>query len=98
MEQQINTDLCGSHLQGYTVSSFQNIIEKLGKPHSNGDGYKVDVEWGFKFADGTIATLYNWKNGKIYCGANGLNVEDITEWNIGGFNPDAVDRIEEALK
>jgi hypothetical protein len=98
MEQATNREIGGSHLQGYTISTFQNIVDKLGKPHSNGDAYKVDAEWAFKFEDGTVATLYNWKNGKNYCGANGLNVEDITEWNIGGFSPDAVDKIEEALK
>jgi hypothetical protein len=77
---------------------IQNIIDKLGKPHSQGDAYKTDAQWAFKFEDGTVATLYNWKDGKNYCGADGLNLEDITSWNIGGFSPDAVYKIEEALK
>jgi len=98
MEQATDREIVGSYLQGYTTSTFQNIIDKLGSPHSQGDAYKVDAEWAFKFDNGTVATLYNWKNGKNHCGADGLNLEDITEWNIGGFSPDAVTKIEEALK
>ena len=97
MEQATDREIVGSYLQGYTTSTFQNIIDKLGSPHSQGDAYKSDAEWAFKFEDGTVATLYNWKNGKNHCGADGLNLEDITEWNIGGFSPDAVTKIEEAL-
>ena len=40
MEQATNREVNGSHLQGYTTSTFQNIIDKLGKPHSQGDAYK----------------------------------------------------------
>ena len=98
MEQATDREIGGSWLQGYTLSTFQNIIDKLGKPHCNGDAYKSDAQWNLKFEDGTVATLYNWKDGKNYCGADGLNVEDIIEWHIGGFSHDAVDKVEEALK
>jgi hypothetical protein len=60
MEQATDREIGGSHLQGYTTSTFQNIIDKLGKPHSQGDAYKTDAQWAFKFEDGTVATLYNW--------------------------------------
>ena len=61
------------------------------------DEYKTDVNWGLEFEDGTIATIYNWKNGKNYCGERGLPVEDITEWHIGGHEPRVASWVEDYL-
>lgn len=84
-------DTGGTHLQGHIDTTYENIVSVLGKQHHNGDDYKTDAEWNIKFEDGTIATLYNWKNGKNYCRDEGLDIEDITEWNIGGHSPRARD-------
>ena len=84
-------DTGGTYLQGHIDTTYENIVSVLGKQHHNGDDYKTDAEWNIKFKDGTIATLYNWKNGKNYCGDEGLDIEDITEWNIGGHSPRARD-------
>ena len=45
---------------------YDTLVKVFGEPHSTG-GYtcKTDAEWGFDF-DGVIATIYNWKNGKMY--------------------------------
>ena len=72
----------GTHLQGYVTSDYSNIVRVFGEPF-NGDGYKVDAEWGILFDDGLVATIYNWKNGKNYCGSDGKRVRDIDEWHIG---------------
>lgn len=87
----------GTCLQGYINTTYKNIVDKLGKPHWNGDEYKVDAEWSLLFENGVRATLYNWKNGKNYCGSEGLAVEDITEWHIGGDSPEAVDLLTDLL-
>tara|TARA_R100000353_G_scaffold104097_2_gene75215 strand:+ start:930 stop:1343 length:414 start_codon:yes stop_codon:yes gene_type:complete len=84
-------DTGGTYLQGHIDTTYENIVSVLGKQHHNGDDYKTDAEWNIKFEDGTIATLYNWKNGKNYCRDEGLDIEDITEWNIGGHSPRARD-------
>ena len=84
-------DTGGTYLQGHIDTTYENIVSVLGKQHHNGDDYKTDAEWNIKFEDGTIATLYNWKNGKNYCGDEGCELEEITEWNIGGHNPRARD-------
>ena len=92
-------DIDGTHLQGYIHATYYQLLEAFGKPHDNGDGYKTDVEWAFKFADGTVATLYNWKNGKNYLGeAEGLELNDIYEWHVGGNSDKAVAKLLEKLR
>ena len=92
MKYEKTTDIAGTHLQGYIDTTYENIVSVLGKEHHKGDEHKTEAEWCIKFEDGTVATLYNWKNGKIYCGEEeGLDVQDITEWNIGGHSPRARD-------
>jgi hypothetical protein len=83
-------------LQGEVDASYQELCDLFGAP-TGGDGYKVDAEWYVKFDDGTIATIYNWKNGKNYEGENGLNVEDIRDWHVGGFTGKAPKRVQIAL-
>ena len=83
----INTgdiDLSGTCLMGHLDADYQLLVEKLGEPHYNGDAYKTDAEWDIEFEDGTVATIYNWKDGKNYCGDEGLPIEDISEWHVGG--------------
>ena len=89
----------GTSLQGYIKAPYEKLLEVFGAPNSKlCDNYKTDVEWAFEFADGTIATLYNWKNGKNYLGDEGLELNDIYEWNVGGFNDKAVTRLLEKLR
>lgn len=83
-------------LQGETSATFKELTSLFGKPEA-GDGYKVDAEWRIKYEDGTLATIYNWKNGKNYCGAEGLPTEQITDWHIGGTSKAAVDRVQITL-
>lgn len=87
----------GTCLQGYINTSYRDLVECFGEPHCDGDGYKVDAEWMLRFEDGTVATIYNWKNGRNYCDEDGMDVEDITDWHIGGNNPKAVTRVEDAV-
>ena len=89
----------GTSLQGYIKAPYEKLLEVFGAPNSTlCDNYKTDVEWAFKFADGTVATLYNWKNGRNYLGDEGSELNDIYEWNVGGFNEKAVSRLLEKLR
>ncbi len=94
------TNVGGTFLQGYIKASYDQLVKVFGEPHDpNGDNYKTDVEWAFEFADGTVATLYNWKNGKNYLGeAEGLELNDIYEWHVGGFSDKAVAKLLEKLR
>jgi hypothetical protein len=87
----------GTCLQGYISATFEELVAIFGEP-GVGDEYKTDAEWIIEFEDGTVATIYNWKDGRNYCGEDGLAVEDITDWHVGGFGQRAVDRVEYAIE
>jgi hypothetical protein len=73
----------GTFLVGYIDVAYARLVEVLGLPNSESDGYKTDAEWTLKIND-KVLTIYNWKNGRNYNGEHGLEVEDISRWHIGG--------------
>lgn len=90
----VNTNM--THLQGYVDVSYHELLDKFGEP-TVGDEYKIDAEWEILFDDGKVGTIYNWKDGKNYNGASGMDVEDITDWHIGGHDNDVVGRLKTIL-
>jgi len=72
----------GTCLQGCVDVSYQRLVEVFGRPNYPGDPYKMDAGWLIYSPDG-VATIYNYKDGKQYLGAEGQNVADITDWHIG---------------
>lgn len=86
----------GSHLIGTITAKYQELVDLFGQPHGS-DGYKSDAEWNVRFEDGTVAAIYNWKDGKNYCGEQGIPTEQITHWHIGGVSSAATDRVQIAL-
>lgn len=94
---EIESETLYSSFQGYVYTEYKTLCKVFGKP-SEGDGYKVDAEWLIRFENGTVATIYNYKNGKNYLGSNGTPKTKITEWHIGGFTTDAVDLVRKTLE
>jgi hypothetical protein len=92
-DKQINAD--GS-LMDCITANYSDLKKIFGKP-TEGDGYKVDAEWEIEFEDGTVATIYNWKDGKNYCGKSGLAKTKITDWHVGGRTMKSVERVKEVL-
>lgn len=89
-------DSNGTYFQGEIEASYAHLCELFGNP-TNGDEYKTDAEWEVEFEDGTVATIYNWKDGKNYNGPEGMETEDITNWHIGGHDKKAVERVREIM-
>jgi len=87
----------GTSLQGYITADYKVLKKVFGKPN-DGDGYKVDAEWDVVFSDGSIATIYNYKDGKNYNGSRGLAKTQITEWHVGGRSLRAVRNVEAVLE
>ena len=92
-----NVNAAGTSLVGKITASYENLIETFGEP-MEGDGYKTDADWKIEFEDGSVATIYNWKNGKNYCGHSGLKTVNIRNWNIGGVDDMVVDYIQQTLR
>lgn len=76
--------ICGTSWRGDIDISYDELVNVLGEPHTNGDGYKVDAEWLIEFGNGTVASIYNYKDGKNYNGDVGTETKDIRAWHIGG--------------
>ena len=91
-------DINGTSLQGYINATYDQLVSLFGEP-MDGCGYKTDCEWIVTDMDeGTIGTIYNWKNGRNYLGAQGLYPEQITRWHVGGIGRDAVRMFDEILQ
>jgi len=73
---------------GYVETYYHRLVEVFGEPDSLG-GDKTTCEWCLEFEDGTIATIYDWKE---YTTPMGLN-----RWHIGGKNYMAEIRVLECL-
>lgn len=89
----------GSYLIHKIVSTYDKLEETFGEPRhfAGAYGHKVDVQWTLQFEDGTLATIYNYKDGTNYLGANGLHHKHITNWSVGGHNYTAYTRVRECL-
>lgn len=94
--QDASLDVNGTSLQGHIDAKYSELVDLFGKPFC-GDNYKTDAEWIVKFADGTLSTIYNYKNGKNYCGDEGMATEQITDWHIGGETRQSLDSVQIAI-
>lgn len=92
-----NADTCGTSLIGCVNISFDNLVEVFGKPNFDslsGDD-KVRIEWSIKFKDGTVATIYDWKN---YGRSNDWVKKNEKEWHIGGKSEKAFTNVVAEIK
>ena len=63
-------------LMGYVNTTYARLVEVFGKPLGNSIDGKVNSEWIIRFANGEVATIYNYKTG--------LTPTDDYDWHIGG--------------
>jgi len=74
-------------LQGYITATYAELVERFGEPESGGD--KTTAEWALDFEDGTVATIYDWKEYETPLGTY--------RWHIGGHSYEAVERVYEVM-
>lgn len=89
-------DPTGTYLIGRTIATYQELVDLFGEP-TRGDPTKTDAEWHIRFADGTVTTIYNWKNGRAYMGPAGLPKELIGVWNVGGETDRSYELLSQAI-
>jgi hypothetical protein len=82
------TQVCmtGSCLQGTILTTYDQIVQRLGHPSYGPDdteGDKVSAEWILQFPNGVLASLYDWKE-------YGVTPKDRYLWHIGGCTPEVV--------
>ena len=78
----------GTYLQGHLNISYNKLVGIFGQPAHYG-GCKSDVQWSIYFDDGTVATIYDYKNPKlpIY----------IKKWHVGGHSLKALRNVEKMI-
>lgn len=69
-----NYNVTGTCLQGTINTSYDRLVDLFGEPTQLEADGKVQVEWAVKFTDGTLATIYDWKEEKT--------VSAVTEWML----------------
>lgn len=82
----------GTSLQGYITTDYATLVETFGSPSygpNDTTGDKVTCEWALLFADGTVATIYDWKEYETPMGRH--------RWHIGGTNYQAVERVYDVM-
>jgi hypothetical protein len=91
-----------THLVGKINTVFDVLLKVFGKPTRVPEAEQT-VEWTINIEDPEdeyntiVATIYDWKIGKGYFGEDGLDLEEITEWNVGGKTHRAVELIEKII-
>ena len=86
----------GTCLQGYVDADYNDLVRLFGQP-TTGDKYKTDAEWLIEFDTGFVATIYNYKDGRNYLGADGIPTEQIRDWHVGGASNLVVGLVQSAL-
>jgi len=80
--------IVGSGNMGYLTCTYKHLVNMFGDPVIRTDEYKTSAEWHVEHMhDGEfkgVTAIYDYKQCKTYHGEDGLDVEDITEWNLGG--------------
>lgn len=92
---QTSINISGTSLSDYIKATFDELVQAFGEPFEG--NYKTDWEWEIEFDDGTVATIYNWKDGPNYCGSHGKKSFEITEWHIGSRTMDAATRVHDII-
>lgn len=84
-----NADVNMTSLQGYMPARYDQLVAVFGEPDELG-GDKTTAEWCLQFEDGTVATIYDWKEYQTPMG--------MYNWHIGGKSKTAVARVQEAFR
>ncbi len=84
-------------LVGEVKASFDRLVGLFGPPGPGSSDHKTDVEWDILFDDGTMAWVYNWKNGRAYLGDAGKLPSQITSWHVGGKGLKCLEHVQAVL-
>ena len=90
-EREININF--TQLQGYIQGTRRELERAFGAPAIIGaDGDRTTTHWAIEFADGTVATIYDWKRGTT------PTTDEHVSWNIGGMGIAANIKVHNAFR
>ena len=83
----------GTSLIDYLNITYNELVDLFGQPQGPSSDNKVSCEWHVSLQEAhtdwtspedAFVTIYNYKDGKNYLGPDGLNIDQITSWHVGG--------------
>jgi hypothetical protein len=94
-ENTIEAHTYGTHLIGYIETRYDTLVQVFGEPTmSGGVDDKSHTQWNLEFEDGTVATIYDWKEPELPL--------ELYNWHVGGRGQEALshvlDTVHEALE
>jgi hypothetical protein len=84
----------GTSFHNSTITASLTQLKTIcGEPSFYGDpGDKVQYNWCMETADGTLFTIYDWKEYR------GFGANEMIEWHIGGFNRTDTNKAQDELQ
>ena len=86
--------IAGTSFFGTTFpASVDQLVEALGAPTFEGNGgeVKTNFEWNMELEDGTVFSVYDWKEYRS------ISLDEVIDWHIGGKNGDSTVKALEQL-
>jgi hypothetical protein len=80
-------DLAGTSRQGYAPFPYDRIVDVFGEPDETSWGKDTAFTWSITFDDGTVASIYDYKESSLYDERLPLpeQMKDSFQgWRIGG--------------
>jgi len=77
----------GTGLVGHVTTTYDDLVKAFGRPDRDAD--KCTAQWIIEFSDGTVATIYDWKEPETPMKAYA--------WHVGGKDHRAVQLVAACL-
>lgn len=87
MNWQRGANIAGTSLQGFAPFPYDRIVEVFGEPDEKAWSAESAFTWSITFADGTVASLYDYKESSLYderLPSPEQMKRDFAMWHIGG--------------
>ena len=85
-----STSVNGTSLKGWVITTYEDLYNVLGPSKEGSADGKTTAEWILEGADGTVATIYDWKTS--------ATPKDLYHWHIGGHTSKSLDLVNSVLK
>ena len=89
-ENSIEVHTYGTHLVGKVETQYDTLVRVFGEPTmAGGIDEKSWCQWSLEFEDGTVATIYDWKEDMLPL--------ELYDWHVGGRDQEALTLVLDTL-